>query len=310
MIVLLNPRAGGGRARERWQRIQAGVRQRLGPFTLVVAETPETLTARVAAALTAGEREFVAAGGDGTVNAVMTALLAHAPRGALSSIKLGAIGLGSSNDFHKPLNRERTVDGLPFRLDFLATVQHDVGLLTYRDDQDQLRSRRWLINASVGTAAEANRLFNSSERGLNLLKRVAPGVAMVYAALRTVFGFRCREMTLTIDESETVHTSVKNLGVVKNPHFTGALRYDSPYEPGSGHFFVHLLGRTSLPCLVVALGRLLLGRFAGQTGARSWRATRLRIEADRPFVVEGDGEVVTARKAYFTLVPDLLQVAT
>jgi diacylglycerol kinase family enzyme len=61
--------------------------------------------------------------------------------------------------------------------------------------------------------------------------------------------------------------------------------------------------------LIWTLAGLLFGRFNGRrTG--SWRATRLRIESDRPFAVEGDGEVVMAIRAYFSVVPDLLRVCT
>ena len=199
---------------------------------------------------------------------------------------------------------------MPFKLDFLDTVAHDVGMLTYRDEEDTLKSRRWLINASVGTTAEANHFFNNPNHFLQFLKRFLPSMGMIYAALRTVIGYQSRAMTITLDERETVHAPVKNLGIVKNPHFTGSLSYDTPYEPGSGHFYVHLLRRVSFPTLAFRLVGLLFGNFSGARGTHSWRATRLRIEGDRPFAVEGDGEVVTVTRAYFTVVPGLLQVCS
>jgi diacylglycerol kinase (ATP) len=310
MIVILNPSSGGGTALARWKRIEPKVREIVGPYTLITTRGPEAVRTHVAHAILTGEREFIAAGGDGTVNLVMTSILASAPRGALAKIKLGAIGLGSSNDFHKPLTLERQIDHVPFRLDFLTTVAHDVGMLTYRDQRDELRSRRWLINASIGTTAEANWFFNNPNRPLRVLKRFLPSLGMVYAALRTLFGYPSRLMTITLDETETMHAWVKNLGIVKNPHFTGSLSYDSPYEPSSGHFYVHLLGKTSLPRLVLTLIGLLHGKFSGKKSTRTWRATRLRIESDTPFAVEGDGEVVTVKRAYFSVVPGLLRICT
>jgi diacylglycerol kinase family enzyme len=312
MIVILNPNAGGGSARAKWDRVEPRLREHLGPFELVVAANAAAVRLVVAHAIRTGETEFIAAGGDGTVNLVLNTILASAPRGLVGKIKLGAIGLGSSNDFHKPLSRERMIDGIPFKLDFVSTVRHDVGLLTYRDAENNLRTRRWLINVSVGTTAEANSFFNSPSRLLRFLKRYSPGRGMVYAALRTLVGYRPYKMAITVDDNETVHTRVRNLGIVKNPHFTGALRYDSPYEPGGGHFYVHLLRNLPFPRVVLALARLAFGKFNGQKGTQSWRARRVRIEAEagRPFVVEGDGEVVTASRAYFSMVPELIQVCT
>ncbi len=165
---------------------------------------------------------------------------------------------------------------------------------------------------SVGTTAEANCFFNTPNRPLRFFKRYSPWRGIVYATLRTLVGYRPYKMSITVDEHDTVHTRVRNLSIVKNPHFTGALRYDSPYEPGGGHFYVHLLRNLPLPRVVLTLARLALGKFSGRNGTRSWRATRVRIESEagRPFAVEGDGEVVTALRAYFSVVPDLLQVCT
>jgi diacylglycerol kinase family enzyme len=310
MIVILNPNAGAGTARAKWTRLEPRIRDRLGPFRLVVPTNAAAVDLVVAQAIRDGETEFVAAGGDGTVNKVMNAILEGAPRGLVEHIKLGAVGLGSSNDFHKPFSRERTIDGVPFKLDFVSTVRHDVGLLTYRDEDEKLHTRRWLINVSVGTTAEANHLFNNPDPPLRFFKRFSPWRGMAYAALRTLVGYRPSKMSITVDGDDSVHTRVRNLGVVKNPHFTGALRYDSPYEPGGGHFYVHLLRNLPLPGVVLALARLAFGKFNGHNGTRSWRATRLRIQAERPFAVEGDGEVVTTSRAYLSVVPDLLQVCT
>lgn len=309
MILILNPRAGAGTAAAKWRRIEPQVRDVLGEFTLVVESDFARTEQEIATALCNGEREFIAAGGDGTVNRVMTCILKRAPRRVLETIKLGAIGLGSSNDFHKPFVPDHQIDGVPVKLDFDATIWHDVCLLTYRNGDETVRSCRWLVNASIGTTAEANHFFNNPSRTLRFLKRF-PSWAIAYAALRTLFRFRGHEMAITLDETETVRGRINNLGIVKNPHFTGGLRYDSPYRPGDGHVYVHMLRNLGPLRLLVALARLARGKFSGRMNARTWRVTRLRIEADRPFAVEGDGEVILAHRAYFSVLPDLLQICT
>ena len=309
MIVILNPTAGAGTAGAKWRKIEPQVEDILGAFTLIAETNVANVEAKIATAIRDGERDFIAAGGDGTINLVMTSVLKCAPRRVLENVRIGAIGLGSSNDFHKPLTPDHQIDGVPIKLDFDSTIWHDVCLLTYRDAADSVRSRRWLINASVGTTAEANRFFNNPSRALRRLKRF-PALAIVYAALRTIFRFRGHEMIITLDERETVRGRINNLGIVKNPHFTGGLAYDSPYVPGDGYVYVHLLRNLGVLRLLVALARLARGKFGGRLNARSWRVTRLRIESERPFAVEGDGEVIVARRAYFSVLPDLLQVCT
>ena len=310
MLLIINPSAGTGTALEKWSKIRPRVRELLGSFTTLMAADPEIVKQQIVDRLRRGETSFVAAGGDGTVNLVMSTIVEHAATEAVAAIKLGAIGLGSSNDFHKPLCSSRQIEGIPFKLNFGLTLQHDVCLLTYRDDAANLRTSRWFINASVGITADASHFFNGQGPVLRFLKRFSPASGIGYAALRTILGHRARPMTMTLDDKTTLRASVKNLGIAKNPHFTGALCYDSPHEPSSGRFYVHLLRSVSPLGLALALLRLCRGRFGGQKGAESWRARRLIVQADQPFLVEGDGEVVSAREACFSIMPRGLQVCT
>lgn len=310
MLAIVNTSAGAGKAASRWERVEPTLRELVGPFTVAMPTEPSAVRKIVTDALDRGETKFIAAGGDGTVNLLMSTIMEHATSAALPTIKLGAVGIGSSNDFHKPRSKTGQIGGVPIKLDFGSTVRHDVCLTTYTDGVDEQRQRRWLINASIGTTAEANRYFNGDDRGLEIMKRISPWRGLVYAALRTVLGYRARDMRLTFEDGATVRARVKNLGIVKNPHFTGALCYDSPYEPDSGDFFVHLLRDIPWPRLALMLLRLLRGRFSGQDGAETWRSRRVRVEADQPFAVEGDGEVITTRDAYFSVLPRVLQVCT
>ena len=81
----------------------------------------------------AGVDCVIAGGGDGTVNAVLSALVTHAGAARLRRIKVGAVGLGSSNDFHKPFGT--TLAGIPCRLDRHRLRDHDIGRLDYEDPQ-------------------------------------------------------------------------------------------------------------------------------------------------------------------------------
>jgi diacylglycerol kinase family enzyme len=305
MIVLLNPQAGAGTALEKWLIAEPKVRAIIGPFETIARDSAEAASEAIRQHLDSGETRVVAAGGDGTVNLVASSVARH---GARRKIKLGAIGLGSSNDFHKPLNGCRRVVGAPCRLDFGSAASQDVCMLAYEDGAGTIKYRYWVINASAGITAEANALFNDPDRALGWLKRRSPDAAIMYAAIKTIMSYRPRDFTLTVDGHWTVTTRARNLGIVKNPNFAGSLRYDSPFEPDSGEFFVHLLRDVSAPRLVLTLVGLLRGRFVGKKGTRSWRSRRLGVSTSSPFTVELDGEVIMTRYATFSVLPGLLQV--
>jgi len=308
MLVIVNPTAGAGRALGRWRRAAPRLRPYLPACVTVETADPRHARLAVAAQLARGETAFVAAGGDGTVNFVATSIVESAPAALLPRVTLGAIGLGSSNDFHKPFRHATRLDGIPCRLDFGHAVPHDVGVLAYEDERRIWRTRFWILNASVGITAEANHAFNHPDAALRSLKRVLPSAGMAYAAIRGILTHRAADMTLACDDRPPGAARVRNLGIVKNPHFAGVLRYDSPYQPNGGRFSAHLLEDVSLGGVARTLIGLARGRFTGRRGTRSWRARRLALDADRPFTVEVDGETVTARRARFSVLPAALQV--
>lgn len=301
MLVLLNPTAGGGRAIARWRGVTQRLNGQLGPFELCDSSLPRQVEARIASCLRVGERRFVAADGDGTVNLLITSLVDVASPLQLAQVTVGAVGLGSSNDFHKPFRGG--VSGVPCRLEFSAAAPRDLGVLLYTDADGVARRRFWLNNASVGVTADGNHRFNCPGPLLRWLKQASSGLGIAYAAVSALFAHRPRRMTLQTDDGPTVTVSVSNLGVVKNPHFAGSLRYDSPFQPANGLFHVHLLEGQSRVRLLSSLLGLTRGRFAGRPGSRSWRARKLTLQAAEPFPIEVDGEVVLARCACFALRP-------
>lgn len=310
MIVYLNPEAGGGTASAKWRRIEPQVRNMIGEYSVVTPREAGEIRGFVSSALARGTTDFVAAGGDGTVNAVVAALLETVGPKGLKGIRLGAVGLGSSNDFHKPY--QDRIGGIPVKLNFKTTVRHDICLLNYRDDMGEWITRPWIINASIGTTAEANGFFNAPDRVLRFLKRVVPSWAIAYAALRTIIVYQGVQMALSQNGvgGQMMHANVRNLGVVKNPHFTGSLRYDSPNEPNGGRFWIHLLHDVRLPEAIATLAGLARGRFSGHPGTRSWRAATLSVESDTRIAVEADGEVVTTTRADFSISPFALEVCS
>jgi diacylglycerol kinase family enzyme len=300
--ILLNPYANGGKGRSRWHDVLADARAR--ELGLDQAQTydrdPSGAAAWVLDQAQAGVRRFVAAGGDGTVHLALQALLA-AQSATGEGLALGAVALGSSNDFHKPFGApgRECIGGRPARVDFSRAAAYDVG----RVHVDDGPSRSFLINASVGATAEANFLFNNPGPVLRVLKRTWVDGAIFWAALSTLARFRNLEARIEIEGEGPCDVRLSNLGVVKNPCFSGGFRYDVPQRPDDGWFGVHLckdLGKTGLVRTLVALG---MGRFQGLPGASSRQARAVDVQADRPFAVETDGEVIRTRHARFHLLP-------
>lgn len=302
--VIFNPQANAGNGAHRWRAFlesdiarEAGLRDASAfDGSLGMGQ----LEAWVSDRIKAGARRFVAAGGDGTVHLALNALMntperTELPRGEL---KLGAVGLGSSNDFQKPFGAEgrHEAAGLRCRLDFAQASPHDVGQV--QTDQGE---RYFILNASVGVTAEANWSFNEARGALAHLKRRWVDGAIVVTALKTFGGYRSFDAQVTIEDESPRPVLLTNLGVVKNVHFSGQMRYDIAQARNDGFFGVHLCEGMSRLEMVGTLVALAAGKFSGRPKTSSRQAKRVDIEAAQPFAVETDGEVLRTRHARFGL---------
>lgn len=298
--IFVNPGATYGTGRERWSRVEGELRRRLGGFEVEEIGAPGELPDRLAGLVRRGERRFVAAGGDGTVNLLLNAIMTLPES---DRIILGAVGLGSSNDFHKPFDESATTEGMPVKVDFDGARDRDVIRIEYEEPDGPTATRYSLINASVGVTAEANARFNEPSWLVRAARAVSVDAAISAAVLTTLATWTDVTCALGIDREEPAMTSVTNLGVFKNPHFGGALCYDTPVASDDGALGVGLCESMSAFETVATLSALRKGRFSGRPKTRTWRARSLSVQGDRVFALETDGEVLRARSARFSVAP-------
>lgn len=296
-LVLLNPAARHGRAARLWDRVRREVEGRFD--SSVVPTDPGGMWKReVRSSLRSGTRVFVAAGGDGTVHALAGAIVEARDRVPLGDICLGAVGLGSSNDFHKPF--ERVHSGIPLRLDIDRAAPRDLGRIRWLDAEGRDRESVLVVSASVGVVAEGNALFSSCRLGRRL-----PSLAMAVAAVRAIARHGPSRAFLRHDgREEEIHYS--SLSVLKTPWLSGSLRYDIPIAADDGLLGVGLCEAMGRRRLLGTLAGLARGRFAGRPGTRAFRTAALDFGADTPFLLEIDGEVGSARSATFDVFPERL----
>jgi diacylglycerol kinase family enzyme len=285
-LVLLNRRAHGGRASERWRRVADRVDGEVAEGDCGTA---------VAEAIARGVRSFIAAGGDGTVNAVLNSIVASKSEAPLEEFTLGAVGLGSSNDFHKPYRRVE--GGIPLHVDQEEAQLRDIGVLRTGSTM-----RYFLIGASFGTAAYGNYLFDRGAGVLGWLKPRWTGGAIAWAALSAIAGHR------------NVHAEgvppFASLSVMKSRHLSGSLSFDSAAGMDDGQFAVHICDATSRRKLLRVLWNLQRGRFSGTPGCRSWVSSKVELGTEAPIPCEVDGEIVEGQRFEIAILPERIRVCS
>ena len=267
-----------------------------------IADTQQALVD----ALRAGETQFVAAGGDGTVNSLLNLLIAHSTPEERAKLALGAIGLGSSNDFYKPVDSSISV---PTKINFESAQPRDVGKITFIEN-GILRTRYFLTNASVGVTASANYLFNNPNAVLKVLKAISTPAAIMYAALKTIVRHRNIETKVQMPCSGPCTVNLTNLAVLKNPNVSGDFRFPVEACYDDGRFAVCLFHNMTRRDLLHALNRLRGDGSLDEQSAVIWLADALIVTTARPLAVEFDGEVVFTNRASFKVLPRYLKVCT
>lgn len=306
MHIYLNPICDYGRGQSKWEKIERPLRLRFGEFRFEQIRSPSWLSSQVKKAVEKGERVFIAAGGDGTVNLLLNALMNNSSA-VKKEIIFGAIGLGSSNDFHKPFRSETFVESIPTRMNWLKTIPTDVISVRYAEVHKQALTRYSIINASIGITSQANALYNSRLPFLVRIQRISHEAAVVVSALKTIFTYRNIPCTITLERDRIRRFLITNLGVIKNPHFAGGLCYDTSVKPDDGLFGVNLATDMTKREAIKTMVGLYKKKFQGQLKTYFWWARKLSVASARTFDLEMDGEVVRANWVEFKLIPKAMR---
>ena len=301
MIITLNTNCCGGKGLQKWNQIKDHI---LNSETEVLRTNEPRFIEKLKGCIDKGETYFVAAGGDGTVNYLLNNLVEAATRDQIKNITIGAIGIGSSNDFHKPFHSK--IGEIPVCIDFQNAYQRDVGLIKYDSGEGNVE-KYFLINSSLGITAEANNLFNEPDLILRRLKKLNTKLAIFYSAIKTMITYRNLNVEIIMD-GDKLKTKLTNLGITKNPHFSGDFCYDSQTDYISGKFNVHLAHHMNKFEILNLMKALTSRSFSKLKKTKSWQTDRIKITSENNFAVEFDGEVVITNQVEFKVLNKFIKV--
>ena len=237
MVVLVNKNSGGGTALEKWTRVyrQLGLNGSTESFFIGVNGSTDKF---IIDSIKKGKTDFIIAGGDGSINYFLNRCINLLKPDELKQIKIGAVGIGSSNDFHKPFATKNLYKNIPYKINFSEAITRDVGGLEFEKD-GKFFKKYFLINASIGITSEGNNFFNNPDFILQYLKKIKTQFAITYAVIKNILTYKNFKVTIG-GCNESFTANISNMGILKSAFFTGKLRYQSDPLPDNGLFDVHL----------------------------------------------------------------------
>ncbi len=270
--LLVNPSAGGGRARK----VAPGVERRLRELGLRVRreDTRDLEHARTLAIAGARAGETVAVlSGDGMVGAVADALR------QVPGATVGVLPGGRGNDLARVLGISQDP------LLACATIAH--GVLRAMDVGEVNGGRAFVGIASVGFDSDANRIANEAPPWLGNL-------VYVYGALRALLAWRPARFEIELDPpSEPVRVVAYTVGACNSRAYGGGMRAAPDAVLDDGLLDVLALENVSKFRFVTKiLPKVFNGTHVSEPGVRVWRAKEVAISADRPFEMYADGDPI------------------
>jgi YegS/Rv2252/BmrU family lipid kinase len=282
-VLLVNPSAGAGRARDLLPRAEAALRAREIDFRTVETESVEHGSEEARAAAAEGISPVVMAG-DGLIGQVGGALVG-------SETPLGIIPGGRGNDLARVLGIPTDPDGAVGVLAAGATRKVDVG---------EIDGRRFLGVASCGFDSDVNRIANEA-------RWVRGKLVYLYAAVRALAAWRPARFSLIVDGQEREFTGY-SMAVANSGMFGGGMRVAPDAAIDDGRLDVVYI--TEVPKLryLRGLPSVFRGRHVEKPEVVVLRGSEIELRADRPFAVYADGDHLVDLPVTVRVLPRALEL--
>lgn len=282
--LLVNPSAGGGRAAAALPAVEAEL-TRLGVALTTERTTDLEDARRLATEATDAGEAVVTLSGDGLVGCV-AGVLRDRPEALL-----GILPGGRGNDFARVL-------GIP--LDALAACQVIASGVPRALDVGEADGRTFIGIASLGFDSVANKIANEAPARLG-------NMVYAYAALRALAGWRPARFELDLDGEHRTFTGY-SVGAANSKAYGGGMFAAPDAELDDGMLDVVVCEHTPKRRFLRNLPKVFDGTHIHEPSIHVFRVSRVRIDADRPFVVYADGDPIAELPVEITVARRVLQV--
>ena len=253
--------------------------------------TPQINARQLASkAVDRGDTLVIAAGGDGTIEEVATALI-HRPA------TLGILPLGTMNNLARALGIPIDLPSAALLLAVGATRHIDVGHVITPDDR---LDSYFLETAGIGLSALAAPMGEDMEKGR---------WTDLFSKLGQFFGATSGDVTLHYDDDTILRAQTHTITIANAPLFGANMLIAPAAKMDDGLLDIAVYAGMELVDLTrYFVGISNAGRFT-DTRVHSCRARRVRVTADAPLAVNADLDVLAGQHTWeIEVVPRALSV--
>jgi len=275
--IILNPAAGRGQAYSIKNRLVTYLREKNIPFHMELTKGPEEAI-KIAARMSDCFDTIVAAGGDGTVNEVVSGIT-----GRQTSIAI--LPIGSGNDYSKVMNMPRKLDHAIEAILNKKKKLMDLGKVIYWNQYGDKNERYFVNTLGMGLDAEIAKETMQIKylRGLPLY---------LLAALKAIRK-HCPNEYKIIDHNKTTTARAFLICAGNGCYEGGGFKLLPDAKADDSLLDICTLGAMSIYKALSIIPKIIAGKHGNLDEVTLWKTKKLKIEAKNSFVIHGDGEVFT-----------------
>lgn len=269
ILFIVNPIAGGGRAKELIPMIEATMNKCDRDFKIKIAEKPGDAI-KISEEGLNDYRIIVAVGGDGTVNEVSQGIINRGDG------VLGIIPGGTGNDMARSL-------GLP--MDPKKAI--DEILIGNRKmiDIGRVNSSSFLNIASVGFDAEV------VDNNRKIRKKVKGAISYAISLVYTIFQFKSKPVSIEIDGKRN-RENILLLAVGNGKYYGGGIKVLPHAELDDGYLHICLIADISKLKLLLLFPSVFKGNhLKHKKYVRTYRARSVILKSEKDITLNVDGDV-------------------
>jgi diacylglycerol kinase family enzyme len=277
VVVLWNSASGWSDDRRQAQQVRQLIAESGAPLQFERVGKGQDIAASSRSYLSGEPKILVAAGGDGTINAVAHALI-H------TDSALGVIPAGTLNHFARDLCIPLTAEGAAANIVSGREIQIDVGTVN---------GRLFLNNSVLGlypVYRAAREAYERKGLGANRFTRF---IAVLRSLVRVLLHLPQYRLHLTLEDGQTLSVKTAFVLIANNEHEIEQWNIGHRECLDKGHLWIYVLKRSTRWSLLKFFLRFLFKRFSRHDAFQIFKARAVRVDARFHHLKAGlDGEIV------------------
>jgi diacylglycerol kinase (ATP) len=295
--VIVNPAAGAHSTHRKWPGIRSLLKKAGLKFDYQFTEGKGHGIELAKAASNDGYRYLVAVGGDGTIHEVANGIMQTENSKETS---LGIVSTGTGSDLTRTIGISADYTQACSSITSPRRLIVDMGVVEYTKD-GQAKKRYFINSAGIGFDAETVAVTQKLPKFLGGTLPYLTGLFVSF------LGYHNKAVTLNIGENSQ-KVRILTLVVANGRYFGGGMQIAPEARVDDGLLDVVIIGNISKIGLLKALPLVYKGTHLSHPLVKLEKATRVKIESTRKFLVQADGEILGEGPASFNLISRALSL--